>query len=156
MDGPSGRALATEPSVHQANPGFPDSPYAGGTGTTTTAYPPPLRCASAAAIHRPPGQALDARHGTDGLRRLALVPDVAERAGHRLPEQRSLGRGRRVLRWVARGAAIASGNVVARSSPAVSTPRTVVMMVVPPGVPRASNGLPSESTMAGLIELCGP
>ncbi len=46
------------------------------------------------------------------------------------------------LRWLARGAAIASTSGRPRSRWPVSDWSTVVMIVAPPGEPRASTGLP--------------
>ena len=60
-----------------------------------------------------------------------------------------------VLRWLARGAAIASWTVMPRSIRLTSICRTVVMIVEPPGEPSARNGLPSLSTIVGDIELRG-
>ncbi len=60
-----------------------------------------------------------------------------------------------VLRWVARGAAIASGSVMPRSIRLTRVCSTVVMMVEPPGEPRASIGRPCLSTIVGDIELRG-
>ena len=57
-----------------------------------------------------------------------------------------------VLRWEARGAAIASGRVMPRSSRLISVCRTVVMIVEPPGEPSARNGLPLRSTIVGDID----
>ena len=56
------------------------------------------------------------------------------------------------LRWVARGAAIASSIVMPRSIRLTSICRTVVMIVEPPGVPSASHGLPFLSTIVGAID----
>ena len=60
-----------------------------------------------------------------------------------------------VLRWLARGSAIACGSVIPRSMRSVSICRTVVMIVEPPGDPTVSHGLPRRSTIVGLIELRG-
>jgi len=56
---------------------------------------------------------------------------------------------------LARGAAMASGNVIPKSSRLTSICRTVVMIVAPPGEPSTRNGLPSFRTIVGLIELRG-
>ena len=60
-----------------------------------------------------------------------------------------------VLRWLARGAAIASGSVAPRSSRSTRICSTVVMIIDPPGDPSARNGLAVPSTIVGLIELRG-
>ena len=57
-----------------------------------------------------------------------------------------------VLRWEARGAAIACSRVIPRSMRLNSICSTVVMIVEPPGEPRASQGSPSLSTIVGEIE----
>ena len=57
-----------------------------------------------------------------------------------------------VLRWLARGAAIASGSVMPRSRRFMRICRTVVMIVAPPGEPVARNGLPPRSTIVGAID----
>ena len=59
------------------------------------------------------------------------------------------------FRWLARGAASASGSVIPKSSRLTSICRTVVMIVAPPGEPSTRNGLPALSTIVGLIELRG-
>src|SRR5919108_2184758 len=56
-----------------------------------------------------------------------------------------------VLRCEARGAAIASGNVIAKSSLSRRIWRTVVMIVEPPGLPMPRNGCPSWSTIVGAM-----
>ena len=60
-----------------------------------------------------------------------------------------------LLRWLARGAATASGSVSPRSTRLTRVCSTVVMMVEPPGEPRASTGSPRRVTMVGAIELRG-
>jgi hypothetical protein len=57
-----------------------------------------------------------------------------------------------VLRGLDRGAAIACSMVMPRSIRLTSICSTVVMIVEPPGEPRARNGLPSLSTIVGLID----
>ncbi len=57
-----------------------------------------------------------------------------------------------VLRWVARGAAIAPATPIRRSIRLTSICSTVVMIVEPPGEPSAMKGLPSLSTIVGLID----
>ena len=59
------------------------------------------------------------------------------------------------LRWLARGAAIASGSGVPRSTRSSRICSTVVMIVAPPGEPSASTGLRPAVTIVGLIELRG-
>src|ERR671935_2903730 len=56
-----------------------------------------------------------------------------------------------VLRCEARGAAIASGNVIPKSSLSRRIWRTVVMIVEPPGLPTPRNGCPSWSTIVGAM-----
>ena len=60
-----------------------------------------------------------------------------------------------VLRWVARGAAMASWMLMPRSTRLTIICRTVVMIIDPPGEPSARKGLPSLSTIVGDIELRG-
>ena len=60
-----------------------------------------------------------------------------------------------VLRWLARGVAIACGSVLPRSSRSSSTCSVVVMIIEPPGEPTARNGSPPSVTIVGLIELRG-
>ncbi|MNW51332.1 hypothetical protein D3C74_288160 [compost metagenome] len=57
-----------------------------------------------------------------------------------------------VLRWEARGAAMASLMSMPRSMRFTRVCSTVVMMVEPPGEPMASTGSPSCRTMVGAIE----
>ncbi len=56
------------------------------------------------------------------------------------------------LRWLARGAAIASTSGSPRSRWPVRVWSTVAMMVAPPGDPSASSGRPSSSTIVGAID----
>ena len=57
-----------------------------------------------------------------------------------------------VLRWAARGAAMACSIVIPRSMRLNSICSTVVMIVEPPGDPSASQGSSSLSTIVGDIE----
>ena len=54
-----------------------------------------------------------------------------------------------VLRWLARGSAIACGSVIPRSSRSSRSWSTVVMIIEPPGEPSARNGLPSVARSSG-------
>src|SRR5215207_5906378 len=57
-----------------------------------------------------------------------------------------------VLRWLARGAATASGRVAPKSRRLSSVCRTVVMIMDPPGEPSARTGSPPSRTIVGLID----
>ncbi len=60
-----------------------------------------------------------------------------------------------LLRWLARGASMASGRLMPKSIWLISVCSTVVMIVEPPGEPTASTARPLRSTIIGLIELRG-
>ncbi len=53
------------------------------------------------------------------------------------------------LRWLTRGAAIASGNDIPKSMSLTRICSTVVMIVEPPGEPTAKSNVPSFSTIVG-------
>src|SRR3954468_3650765 len=56
------------------------------------------------------------------------------------------------LRWLARGAATASGRLIWRSIRFTRICSTVVMIEAPPGDPTVRNGLPFVVTIVGAIE----
>src|SRR5205814_10349668 len=60
-----------------------------------------------------------------------------------------------VLRCDARGAAIAPGRVIPKSTWLTSICSTVVMIVEPPGEPNATTGRPCDNTIVGLMLLRG-
>jgi S-adenosylmethionine:tRNA ribosyltransferase-isomerase len=120
------------------------------------ALPPPRRTGSAAASIRPPSSS-----STPVAAPIwAPVPVLTVNTWPRASSAAASGVPRNsasvcvvgALRWLSRGAAIASGSERPKSTRSSSSCVTVVMIDAPPGEPSASHGRPSRSTMVGAMD----
>src|SRR5215211_736788 len=126
------------------------------SGSSTIALPPPRRVGSAAArTLSPPRNSSPVTAPISGVS--VNTWPYLDASSFRTSDVMKAGSAlvAVVLRWLARGAAIACGSVDPRSRRSSSTWSTVVMIIEPPGDPTARNGRPSARTIVGLIELRG-
>src|SRR5919198_566509 len=129
-----------------------------GAGLTTIALPPPRRFGSAAAStsssprNSIPVAAPISRADGGVVVTASTWPRFSSAAASGVPRNSASVCVVALLRWLSRGAAIASGSDIPKSRRLSSTWVTVVMIDAPPGDPSARNGLPSRSTMVGAID----
>jgi len=120
------------------------------------ALPPPRRAGSAAAsVLPPPRNSIPVAAPISAavpVLTMNFCPRASSAAASRVPKKAASVCVVSVLRWLSRGAAIASGSDMPKSRRLSSTCATVVMIDAPPGEPSARNGLPSRRTIVGAID----